>query len=260
MIITKIFFGTGGKTPNSRGLSRKHLVEGARASLKRMQLEYFDVIMAHRPDPSVPMEEIVRAFNFLIEQGICFYWGTSEWSAQQLQEAWAVAGRLNLIGPVADQTQYNAFHRERIEKEYHELYKAPHNLGLTIWSPLASGLLTGKYNDGIPAGSRFDTHSAFFESTVKSLQSDEGKAKIEKVRKLSTIAEQLGCSVATLSIAWCAKNENVSTVILGATKEDQLAENLQALEIIPKLTDDVIQKIEDVLQNKPTPAPTFGRL
>ena len=260
VLITKIFFGTGGKTPNSRGLSRKHIIEGALASLKRTGVEYFDVIKAHRPDASVPMEEIVRAFNYLIEKGICFYWGTSEWSGVQLMEAHSICNKLGLIPPASDQPQLNMFHRERVEKEYAPLYAAPYELGLTIWSPLASGLLTGKYNEGqIPKGSRFDNHASFFDSTIKSLQSGEGKAKIEKVKKLTEVAKELGTSMATLAIAWCAANTNVSTVILGATKPEQLEENLKALEVIPKLTPEVMEKIDTILDNKPVPAPTYGR-
>lgn len=205
VLISKIFFGTGGKDPNARGLSRKHLIEAANASLERSGLQYWDVLMAHRPDPTVPMEEIVRGFNRLIESDKCFYWGTSEWSAQQIEEAHSVANRLNLIPPIADQCQYNMFHRERLEKEYDPLYKS-HNYGTTIWSPLSSGLLTGKYNDGVPSGSRFDTNKSFFDNTVKELQSPEGKAKIEKVRKLTEIAEGLGTKVTNLALAWCAKN------------------------------------------------------
>jgi len=215
VLISKIFFGVGSKDPNGRGLSRKHIVEAANASLERSGLPYWDVLMAHRPDPTVPMEEIVRGFNRLIESDKCFYWGTSEWSAQQIEEAHAVANRLNLIPPIADQCQYNMFHRERPEKEYDPLYQS-HKYGTTIWSPLASGLLTGKYNDGVPQGSRFDLNKNFFDNTVKELQSEEGKAKIEKVKKLTKIAEGMGAKVTNLALAWCAKNP-VSEDILTAS-------------------------------------------
>ncbi|PWN46947.1 putative potassium channel beta subunit protein [Violaceomyces palustris] len=258
VLISKIFFGVGSKDPNGRGLSRKHIIEAANASLKRAGLEYWDVLMAHRPDPTIPMEEIVRAFNRLIESDKCFYWGTSEWSAQQIEEAHSVAARLNLIPPVADQCQYNMYHRERLEKEYEPLFRS-HSFGTTIWSPLASGLLTGKYNEGIPAGSRFDTSKDFFDSTIKSLQTEEGKAKIEKVRQLTKVAEELGAKVTNLALAWCAKNENVSTVILGASKPEQIIENLKSLELLEKLTPEVMERIEAILGNKPQLAPTYGR-
>lgn len=189
----------------------------------------------------------------------CFYWGCSEWSAEQIQEAYGIADRLGLDPPVADQCQYHALHRERVEKEYAPLY-AKHNFGLTTWSPLASGLLTGKYNDGVPQGSRFDVNSSFFNDTIKSLNEPEGKAKLEKVRKLGDVAKALGCSTASLSLAWVAKNENVSTVILGATKQEQLLENLKAIDVLDKLTPDVMEKIDGILENKPTPAASFGRL
>ncbi|SPC61611.1 probable potassium channel beta subunit protein [Ustilago sp. UG-2017b] len=258
VLISKLFFGTGSKDPNGKGLSRKHLIEAANASLERAGLPYWDVLMAHRPDPTVPMEEIVRGFNRLIESDKCFYWGTSEWSAQQIEEAHAVANRLNLIPPIADQCQYNMFHRERPEKEYDPLYKL-HNYGTTIWSPLASGLLTGKYNNGIPEGSRFDTNKGAFDNTVKELQTAEGKAKIEKVQKLTTIAEGLGAKVTNLALAWCAKNPNVSTVILGASKPEQIIENLKSLDLIEKLTPEIMSQIDEILGNKPTLPSLFGR-
>ncbi|EPQ29254.1 uncharacterized protein PFL1_03009 [Pseudozyma flocculosa PF-1] len=258
VLISKIFFGTGGKDPNARGLSRKHIIEGAHASLARAGLDYWDVLMAHRPDPTVPMEEIVRAFNRLIESDKCFYWGTSEWSAQQIEEAHAVAARLNLIPPVADQCQYNMFHRERLEKEYDSLFQN-HSFGTTIWSPLASGLLTGKYNDGVPKGSRFDTNQDFFNETVKSLQTPAGQEKIAKVKKLTEIADKLGVKVTNLALAWCAKNPNVSTVILGASKPEQIVENLKSLELLEKLTPELMEQIDEILANKPAPVSTYGR-
>ncbi|KAI8809932.1 putative potassium channel beta subunit protein [Cladochytrium replicatum] len=258
VLITKIFFGVGSKDPNGNGLSRKHIIEGANASLKRAGLDYWDVILAHRPDSSVPMEEIVRAFNRLIESDKCFYWGTSEWSAQQIQEAFAVAERLNLIPPIADQCQYNMNHRERFEKEYSPLYKT-HNYGTTIWSVLESGILTGKYNNGIPEGSRLDIHKGFLNAKVKELASPEGKAKIEKVKQMTKIAERLGFSMTNLALAWAAKNPNVSTVILGATTPAQLQENLKSIELLDKLTPEIMQEIEDILDNKPGAEFTWGR-
>lgn len=204
------------------------------------------------------MLEIVQAFTLAINLNLAYYWGTSEWSAAQITEAIQLAEKHNLIAPVVEQPQYNAFHRERFEIEYAPLFRQ-HGYGTTIWSPLASGLLTGKYNDGIPQGSRFDTNKDFFANTIKELQSEQGQAKIEKVRKLSKIAERLGGTVTHLAIAWAAKNPNVSTVILGATKVEQLKENLKALEFIDRLTPEVLEEIEEVLQNKPKPVNTFGR-
>ncbi|KAK0541777.1 hypothetical protein OC846_006947, partial [Tilletia horrida] len=244
-----VFFGTGGKDPNATGLSRKHVIEGVDACLKRLQLDYCDVIKAHCPDVSVPMEEVVRAFNHVINQGKAFYWGTSEWSATQIQEAHAVADRLGLIAPVSDQCQYNMFHRERPEAEYAPLYEK-FGMGTTIWSPLAFGLLTGKYNDGIPEGSR---------EWQDRLTSEEGKANIAKVRELTKIATSLSTSPAALALAWAAKKPHVSSVILGASTPEQLLQNLEALELMDKLTPEVDDKIEEVLGNKPAAAPTFGR-
>jgi aryl-alcohol dehydrogenase-like predicted oxidoreductase len=189
----------------------------------------------------------------------CFYWGCSAWSAEQISEAYGIAERLGLDPPLADQSQYSALHREPVEKDYLPLYRK-HGLGLTIWSPLAWGLLSGKYNDGIPKGSRFDLNAGgTFSGAIASLQSPEGQAKLERVRRLAAIAEQLGCSTAVLALAWAAKNPHVSTVILGASKVEQVRENLQALHVLDKLTPDVLQQIEAALDNKPAPLPTFGR-
>ncbi|KAI7082287.1 Aldo/keto reductase [Hortaea werneckii] len=259
VLSTKVFFGTGRKEPNTRGLSRKHVVEGLKSSLGRMQQPYVDIVLAHRPDVGTPMKEIVEGFTQCIRNlNLAYYWGTSEWSAVQIMEATQIAEKYNLIAPIADQPQYNAFHRQRFEVEYAPLYEQ-FQYGTTIWSPLASGLLTGKYNDGIPEDSRFANNKTFFENTVKSLQTDEGKAKIAKVRKLTEIAQKLGVSVAALSIAWCIKNENVSTVILGATKVAQIEDNCKAISVLDKLTPELMEEIEKILDNKPAEAPTFNR-
>ncbi|KAI9687222.1 MAG: hypothetical protein M1822_002265 [Bathelium mastoideum] len=259
VLATKVFFGTARKEPNTRGLSKKHVVEGLKSSLKRLQQPYVDVVFAHRPDYATPMKEIVEGFTQVIRNlNLAYYWGTSEWSAQQISEATLIAEKYNLIAPVVEQPQYNMFHRERFEVEYEPLFKQ-FQYGTTIWSPLASGLLTGKYNDGIPKGSRFDNHGSFFSSAIESLQQPEGKAKIEKVRKLSAIAERLGANTSQLALAWCAKNENVSTVILGATKVEQIIDNCKALALLEKLTPDVLKEIEDILETAPKPRPTFGR-
>ena len=259
VLATKIFFGTQRKEPNTRGLSKKHLIEGMKSSLERLELSYVDVVFAHRPDPATPMKEIVEGFTQIIRNlNFAYYWGTSEWSATQIMEATQIAEKHNLIAPVVEQPQYNMFHRERFENEYLPLYQQ-FKYGTTIWSPLASGLLTGKYNDGIPEGSRFSNHKDFFNSTIDSLQTDEGKAKIEKVRKLTNIASRLGGNPGQLTLAWCLKNENVSTVILGATKVEQIHDNCKALQIVQKITPDVMKEIEEILGNKPAAPPTFGR-
>ena len=205
------------------------------------------------------MREIVEGFTQCIRNlNLAYYWGTSEWSATQITEATLIAEKYNLIAPIAEQPQYNAFHRERFEVEYAPLFDQ-FQYGTTTWSPLASGFLTGKYNDGVPEGSRFSNHQNFFDGTIKSLQSDEGKARIEQVKKLTSIAQRLGGTVTHLALAWAAKNENVSTVILGATKVEQIHDNCKALALLPKLTGEVMEEIEGVLGNKPNGPPTFGR-
>ena len=259
VLITKVFFGTGRKEPNTRGLSRKHVIEGLKSSLKRLQQPYVDVVFAHRPDYATPMKEIVEGFTQAIRNlNLAYYWGTSEWSATQIMEATQIAEKYNLIAPIAEQPQYNTFHRDRFEVEYAPLFKQ-FQYGTTTWSPLDSGLLTGKYNNGIPEDSRFATNKAFYDSTIKSLKEPEGQAKIEKVKKLTTVAEKLGGTVAQLALAWTAKNENVSTVILGATKVNQIVDNCAALKILPKLTPDIMEEIEGILENKPKQPPNFGR-
>jgi len=257
VITTKLFWGVK-SGPNAAGLSRKHIIEGTKASLERLQLDYVDVIFAHRADNTVPMEEVVRAFNFVIEQGWAFYWATSEWSAREIEEAHHVASKLGLMGPIAEQCQHNMFHRERPEKEYDPLYKK-YGLGTTVFSGLASGLLTGKYNEGIPENSRFAVHDQF-QDTVNSLKQPEGQEKIRKVRELTKFAkEELDTTPSALALAWLARNPNTSTVILGASSPDQVINNLKALEVIPKLTPEVMKTIEKILDNKPTPPSNHGR-
>ena len=259
VLATKIFFGTGRKEPNTRGLSRKHVVEGLKSSLARLQQPYVDIVFAHRPDAATPMKEVVEGFTQCIRNlNLAYYWGSSEWSAAQITEATHIAEKYNLIAPVVEQPQYNMFHRDRFEVEYGPLYNQ-FQYGTTIWSPLASGLLTGKYNDGIPQGSRFDNHKEFFDSTISSLQADEGKAKIEKVRKLTKIAEKLDGNMSQLALAWAAKNPNVSTVILGATKVEQIKDNCKAIALYNKMDDSHMKEIEEILSNKPAPTATFGR-
>lgn len=257
VIITKIYWGVR-SGPNAQGLSRKHIIEGMKESLQRLQMDYVDVIFAHRCDITVPMEEIVRAFNFVIDQGWAFYWGTSEWTAQQIEEAHHVASRLGLIAPIAEQCQHNLFHRDRPELEYAPIYR---NYGTktTVFSALAAGLLTGKYNDGIPTGSRFDVHSDEFQRRLKELQTPEGQAKISKIRELTALAKELGTTVTALSLAWVAAQPSTATVILGVTSADQLRENLTAVPLLAKLTPDVLQKIEDIVGSKPQPEAQFRR-
>ncbi|TFK45420.1 Aldo/keto reductase [Heliocybe sulcata] len=258
IITTKIFWGPR-DGPNDKGLSRKHIIEGTRECLQRLQLDYVDVLFAHRYDVTVPMEEVVRAFHWIIEQGYAYYWATSEWSARDLEEAIQIADKYGLHKPVAEQCQHNMLHRERPEKEYAPLYKK-YRIGTTVWSALASGLLTGKYNNGVPEGSRFDLNKDFFKNTLQSLTEEEGLAKIEKVKKLTALAEKkLGCSPAHLALAWVAKSPNTSTVILGASKPEQVIDNLKAIEVIPKLTPEVMEEIEGILGNKPDPYLTYGR-
>ena len=253
VLSTKIFWGGDG--PNDTGLSYKHIVEGANAALKRMQTDYVDLIFCHRPDLHTPIEETVRAMNQVIQSGKVFYWGTSEWSAVQIQEAYRIARENNLRPPLMDQPQYNMFHREKVESEFKPLYDDI-GLGTTIWSPLASGLLTGKYNDGIPDDSRLsmDQYEWLKESL---LDSDEGKERLKKVGKLADIAGDLGISMPHLALAWCLKNEDVSTVITGASKPEQVVENMKAIDNIDHLTDDVIEKIEEILDNKPSEPQDF---
>ncbi|KAL4420259.1 hypothetical protein ABPG77_003438 [Micractinium sp. CCAP 211/92] len=244
VVSTKIFFGTGSSAPNARGLSRKHIIEGTKASLKRLGLEYVDLIYCHRPDPETPIEETVRAMNWVLDQGMAFYWGTSEWSREQIEEAWAVADRLGLVGPAVEQPEYNLFHRKRVEEEYAPLYAA-RGLGLTTWSPLSSGILTGKYSGGnMPEGTRFQLEKYKHLADQKLVQK---KHQIEMVDQLKPIADELGCTLAQLALAWCAHNPNVSSVITGATKLSQVEDNLGALPIIAKLTPEVVSKIDAVI-------------
>lgn len=248
IISTKIFWG--GEGPNDRGLSMKHIMEGMNASLKRLQMDYVDLVFCHRPDIYTPIEETVWAMNLLIQQGKAFYWGTSEWSAAQIMEAYGVARREHLIPPVMEQPEYNMFARQRVEAEYAHLYRTI-GLGTTIWSPLASGLLTGKYNEGIPEGSRLSLPG--YEWLRQRFQGEAFERKVAAIKRLAGVAEELGCTLAQLAIAWCLKNPNVSTVITGASKPEQVRENMQALEVVPKLTAEVMEKIEEILDNKPRP-------
>jgi voltage-dependent potassium channel beta subunit len=243
VISTKLFWGPDG--PNRQGLSHKHLMEGINASLKRLQLDYVDLLFCHRPDPNTPIEETVRAMDIIIKQGKAFYWGTSEWAAADIARADAIARQYNLTPPTMEQPQYNLLVRERFEQEYAPLFRDL-QYGTTIFSPLASGLLSGKYNDGIPADSRANLEGySWVKNRVVTAE------RVEKVRRLKPIADDLGCTLAQMSLAWCLKNPNVSTVITGASKPGQVTENMKALEVVPKLTPEVLERIEGVVQSKP---------
>ncbi len=252
VVSTKIFWGGSG--PNDTGLSRKHLIEGANAALARLQMDYVDLLFCHRPDIYTPIEETVRAMSYLVNSGKAFYWGTSEWSAGDIMEAYQIARREHLVPPTMEQPQYHMLHRERVEKEYARLYREI-GLGTTIWSPLASGILTGKYNDGIPEGTRVSMEG--YEWLRKRFESPQGQAEIAKARQLAPVAAELGCTQSQLALAWCLKNPNVSTVITGASRPEQVVENMAALEVADKLTPEVMARIESILQNKPTPPSDF---
>jgi voltage-dependent potassium channel beta subunit len=239
VVSSKVFWGGDG--PNDKGLSRKHIFEACRNSLKRLQLDYLDLFFCHRPDPNTPIEETVRAMDDLIHQEKILYWGTSEWSAADIMRAHAIARELGLTPPQMEQPQYNLLHRDRVEEEYLPLYREI-GLGTTIWSPLASGLLTGKYAKGLPAGSRASL--AGYEWLRKNTITPRN---IERVTQLETIAKELDCTLAQLSIAWCLKNPNVSTVITGAIRPDQVNENMKAIDVEPRIDASVIEKINAIL-------------
>lgn len=252
VVSTKIFWG--GTGPNDRGLSRKHLREGTEASLERLGLDYVDLLFCHRPDPETPIEETVRAMNYLIDHGKALYWGTSEWSAEQIRQAYDLARREHLVPPTMEQPQYHMFHRAKVEREFARLHDDI-GLGLTTWSPLASGVLTGKYNDGIPEGSRLDTPG--YEWLRTQLESEKGQQQLEKVRQLTPIAEELGGSMAQLAIAWLLRNPHVSTVITGASRPEQVRQNVGALELADQLTPEVLERVEQILDNRPKPEPNY---
>jgi voltage-dependent potassium channel beta subunit len=247
VLSSKAYFGWRGKNnkPNQTGLSRKHLVEACHEAMQRMQTDYLDLFFCHRPDTNVPIEEVVWTMHNLIQQGKILYWGTSMWSGAEIMEAHRVANQNNLIAPTMEQPQYNMFERFKMEQDYLPVFKNV-GLGTTIWSPLASGFLTGKYLEGIPEDSRLGIQG--FDWLKERWMQDE---KIKKLRKLVALADKLEVTLASLAIAWCIKNPNVSTAILGATKKEQLYDNLKALEVVNKLSPDVMEKIEKILQNKP---------
>lgn len=240
--------------PTQRGLHRKHVFEACHDALRRLQVDYLDLYFCHRYDPNVPMEEIVSTMTDLIRQGKVLYWGTSEWTPQQIMEAYGVARQYNLVPPTMEQPEYNMFRRDRVELELAPLYERI-GLGTTIWSPLYYGILTGKYNDGVPADSRATLPG--YEWMREIVESEEGRARIAKVRELSKIAADLDTTTTRLALAWCLKNPNVSTVILGASRVEQVRDNLLALEVLPSLTEDVMGAIDTILGNKPKPPESF---
>lgn len=246
IVITKIYWG--GKSETEKGLSRKHIIEGLKSSLERLQLDYVDIVLANKADPHTPMEEIVRAFTYVITQGWAMYWGSSRWSPMQIMEAYSVARQFNLIPPIAEQAEYNFFQREKIELQMPELF---HKIGIgcMTWSPLASGFLTGKYDDGVPIYSRAALKG--YNWLRERILNDEGRQQQTKLRELGLIAERIPCTLAQLAIAWCLKNETVHCVLLGVSTVDQLQENLLAIKIIPKLTPQMLVDIDRILGNKP---------
>ncbi len=252
IVSSKVFWG--GAKPTQRGLSAKHVTEAAHAALKRLRVDHLDLYFCHRPDIDTPIEETVRAMHNLVQQGKVLYWGTSEWSGQQITEAHAVARANNLTPPTMEQPQYNLFERHKVESDYAPVYDT-FGLGTTIWSPLASGLLTGKYNNGIPNDARANLSG--YEWLRDAFTSDAGRDKIEKAKALAQVADAAGLSLTNLSLLWCLRNPRVSTVILGASRISQLTDNLGALTQKAKLTDDVVAEIEKIVANKPAAPQRF---
>jgi voltage-dependent potassium channel beta subunit len=241
LVSTKFYWGLHNNVNEQNTLNRKRLMEAMDASLKRFGLDYIDLVFCHRPDPETPIEETAHAMHDIVASGRAIYWGVSEWSADEIRAAWSICDKHGWHKPMMEQPQYNLFWRNRVEKEYARLYEDI-GLGTTIWSPLASGLLTGKYNNGIPKDSRGALTG--YEWLQKALTDEK---RLEKVRQLQKVADELGCSLAQLAIAWCAKNPNVSTVITGASRVAQVYENMKALEVLPKLTTDVLTQIDEIM-------------
>jgi len=239
----------GDLLPTQKGLNRKHVIEGCEGALKRLQVDYLDLFFCHRPDKETPIEETVWTMHNLIQQGKILYWGTSEWSAQEIMEAHMIAKQHHLIGPVMEQPQYNMLVRDKVEVEYDQIYKTV-GLGTTIWSPLASGVLTGKYNDSMPGDTRLG-----IEGLEWLKDQSLSEIAINKTKKLTELAGDIGLSMPQLAISWCLKNDNVSSVILGASKVSQLEETIKSLELYEKLDDEIMGKIEEILDNKPVHPP-----
>jgi voltage-dependent potassium channel beta subunit len=238
LVSTKFFWGLA-DGPNQRNtLNRKYLLDGIDASLKRLRLDYVDLVYCHRPDPNTPIEETVWAMHDMISRGKALYWGTSEWSAAEIRAAWDIAERHHLRKPVVEQPEYNLFHRKRVEEEHADLYGSI-GLGLTTWSPLDSGILTGKYRGGIPAGSRGSIQRLAFMA-----EKINDKGKQAAVGDLEAIAKELDCTLAQLALAWCLKNPNVSSVITGASRVSQVEENMKAVGVVPRLGDELMRRID----------------
>ena len=241
IVSSKVFMG--GDKPTQRGLHRKHVVEACHGAMKRLQVDYLDLYYCHRPDPNTPIEETVLVMNDLIKQGKVFYWGTSEWSAQQIEEAHQIANHWRLIGPSVEQPEYNLFAREKVEKEFLPIFDK-YGMGTTIWSPLASGILTGKYVNSIPQNSRANVPQ--YSWLKEKISGPEGQQKTQKIRKLLDLAVELDCKPSQLAIAWCLRNKNVSTVILGATNTEQLFENLNSIQVYQKLNAYIFNQIKKI--------------
>ena len=246
IISSKVFWG--GKRPTQRGLSHKHIIDACHSALKRLQLDYLDLYFCHRPDPDTPIEETVRAMHTLILQGKICYWGTSEWSVEDIREAYLIAKNYGLTPPTMEQPEYNMFNRTKMEKEYTELFKEE-KIGTTIWSPLCSGLLTGKYINGEPPDTRTSLEN--YKFIKERFESEEFVQYHEKVFKLSLLAKEAGIPIVNMALGWCLKNPNVSTVILGASKIEQLNQNLETNQYTSILDEDIMEKIEKIINNKP---------
>jgi voltage-dependent potassium channel beta subunit len=241
IVSTKFYWGMRTGANDNNTLNRKYLLDAIDGSLRRLQLDHVDLVYCHRADPNTPIEETVWAMHDIIARGKALYWGTSEWNADEIRAAWEIADRRNLHKPVTEQPQYNLFHRKRVEQEYARLYEDI-GLGLTTWSPLASGLLSGKYRKGIPAGSRGTLESYAF---LRESLTDSAKNAV--VGKLDGVAKDLGCTLAQLALAWCVRNPHVSTVITGATRVEQISENMKALDVVPELTTEVLARIDAIV-------------
>lgn len=242
LVSSKVFWG--GRKPNQSGLCRKHVIEACHAALRRLQVDYLDLYFCHRPDPNTPIEETVSAMDMLVRQGKVLYWGTSEWSAAEILEAYTLARQHHLTPPVMEQPQYNLLHRRRVEQEYARLYEFI-GLGTTIWSPLASGLLTGKYNDGLPADTRASLPG--YEWLKDRLAGEAAKPRLAVVRQLAQVASELGLPLPQLALAWCLKNPRVSTVITGASRPGQVAENMKAIDSVALLTPEIMTRLADTV-------------
>jgi voltage-dependent potassium channel beta subunit len=244
-VSSKAFWG--GQLPTQRGLSAKHLTDACNAALQRLQVDYLDLFFCHRPDPETPIEETVGAMHALVIQGKIIYWGTSEWEATQIEEAYQVAEKHYLTPPTMEQPEYNMFNRSKLEKEYLDLF-IKRGLGTTTWSPLASGLLTGKYKNGIPEDTRM--YLSGYEFLRQRLESEEGRAMVDKAKKLEELADTAGISLVNVALGWCLQNKNVSTVILGASKPEQLKQNLKTLDYLDQFDDSLMQQIDEIISNQ----------